>query len=236
MPIIEKLQKTEIILIISNLIPLIGAIFFGWKIDTLLIIYWFESAIIGIFNVIKIMINKVPIEKANQFTKSFTNTENETPIANKTYTNNQKILIRLFVAVFFCLHYGIFMFGHFIFIMFFLKIFQLNSFDIWQLSFPILFMVISHGYSFWYNYIKKDEINKINIVQLLFRPYKRIIIMQFTIILGAFVLIFLYPILPYYTLLSATLIIIKTYADWAAHKKEHSSVFSDLEAITQGLS
>jgi len=36
-------------LILSNLVPLFGVLFFGWSISTILILYWSENAIIGFY-------------------------------------------------------------------------------------------------------------------------------------------------------------------------------------------
>jgi len=40
-------------LILSNLIPLIGVLFFGWDVSTILILYWSENVIIGFYNIFK---------------------------------------------------------------------------------------------------------------------------------------------------------------------------------------
>ena len=40
-------------LIVANLIPLIGVLFFGWSVWNILIVYWLENGIVGVFNVLK---------------------------------------------------------------------------------------------------------------------------------------------------------------------------------------
>ena len=39
-----------IFLIVINLIPLIGVVAFGWNVGFLMLIYWMETVIIGLFN------------------------------------------------------------------------------------------------------------------------------------------------------------------------------------------
>ena len=40
-------------LVVANAIPLIGVLFFGWSVWTILIVYWLENGIVGVFNVLK---------------------------------------------------------------------------------------------------------------------------------------------------------------------------------------
>jgi len=46
---------SALILIIVNLIPLAGVIFLGWNIFSLILLYWLESAVIGFYNIFKII-------------------------------------------------------------------------------------------------------------------------------------------------------------------------------------
>jgi hypothetical protein len=40
-------------LLATNAVPLIGVLGFGWSVQTLLVLYWLESAVVGAFNVPK---------------------------------------------------------------------------------------------------------------------------------------------------------------------------------------
>ena len=42
-------------LIVANAIPLFGALFLGWNVWLILIVYWLENGIVGFFNVLKIL-------------------------------------------------------------------------------------------------------------------------------------------------------------------------------------
>ena len=48
-------QLSTIALVAANLIPLIGALFFGWNAILILALFWIENLIIGFFNVIKFL-------------------------------------------------------------------------------------------------------------------------------------------------------------------------------------
>ena len=44
------------VLIAANLLPLYGAVYWGWDLYTLMLLYWMETAVIGIFAIIQIAI------------------------------------------------------------------------------------------------------------------------------------------------------------------------------------
>jgi len=42
-------------LIAANVVPIIGVMFFGWDLRTVMLLYWAESAVIGFYNVLKML-------------------------------------------------------------------------------------------------------------------------------------------------------------------------------------
>jgi hypothetical protein len=51
-------SRSALLLIVANLIPLIGVLFFGWSLWTVLVLYWVENGIVGFWNVPKILLAK----------------------------------------------------------------------------------------------------------------------------------------------------------------------------------
>jgi len=49
-------SPTTLALIAANLVPLAGSAFFGWNLSDVMVLYWAESAIVGFFNVCKIIV------------------------------------------------------------------------------------------------------------------------------------------------------------------------------------
>lgn len=49
-------SRSAIVLIAANLIPLVGVVFFGWSLWTILVLYWVENGIVGFWNVPKILL------------------------------------------------------------------------------------------------------------------------------------------------------------------------------------
>ena len=49
-------SRSAMLLLAANLVPLVGVVFFGWSLLTILVLYWIENGIVGIWNVPKIIL------------------------------------------------------------------------------------------------------------------------------------------------------------------------------------
>ena len=186
-------------LVLFNLIPLIGIFFFGWNLSSIMILYWFENVIIGFFNVLKMS----KAEGTKPRTKLYSGSKPVT-IAQKSGS-----------ILFFIVHFGMFTFGHGVFVFAFFGR-ELPAFS--TLLPAALCLVASHGISYAYNFIRNEEYKRIAFQDLFFQPYKRILIMHITIVVGAFMAFkFEQP-----TLFLVLLIVLKIAVDIISHTKEHS--------------
>jgi hypothetical protein len=201
----DLIKPSVIILILANLVPLYGAIFLDWKVFPILLIFWLENVIIGVFNVLKMLWSSTqPAGKWGE---------------------------KLFIIPFFCVHYGIFTLVHGIFIV---VIFggllndsgTIDSQDSFTLSiqglnlvWAVLALLVSHTVSFAVNYIGKGEYKNNGLSQLMFQPYGRVVIMHLTIIAGGFLVMTLgAPVLGL-----IVLVLLKTVIDILAHIRQHKS-------------
>jgi hypothetical protein len=185
-------------LILFNIIPLIGVLFFGWSLSGIMFLYWFENIIIGFFNVLRM----AKSEGTEPRTKSY--------IGNKPVTLAQK----RFIIFFFIIHFGIFTIGHGVFVFVF---FGRDLPALSNLLPAILCLFVSHGISYAYNFIRNKEYKKLAFQDLFFQPYKRIIVMHITIVVGAGIAL----ALGQPTIFLVLLIVLKIIVDILAHKKEH---------------
>jgi hypothetical protein len=87
----------------------------------------------------------------------------------------------------------------------------------YQLFWGVLALLISHGISFFKNYIGRNEYQQAELTKLMFQPYGRVVILHITIIIGGFLSVFLGS--PLVALLF--LIILKIVIDIATHLREH---------------
>jgi hypothetical protein len=161
-------------LIIANLYPVIGVIFFNWQTYPLLLFFWTENLVIGFYTVLKMLV---------------ASGENAKPAA------------KLFTVPFFCLHYGIFTLVHGVFVVaLFGSILADDTINAgtltqqaleYQMFWGVLALLISHGISFFKNYIGKNEYQQAELTKLMFQPYGRVVILHITIIIGGFLSVLL---------------------------------------------
>ena len=182
------------LLVITNLIPLGGVLFLGWDLLLVLALYWAENGVVGVINVLKILMAEG------------TGTPDSGTVRWTMNGRPMQTMTRLGTAGFFCLHYGIFWIVHGVFVFTFLPAMSgLGSPDLQPtdpfVGFPtvdiplfgagIVGLAISHGVSFWTNYVGRREYRTLSPAQVMIQPYGRLVIMHLTIIVGAFVSIFL---------------------------------------------
>jgi hypothetical protein len=58
----KNLQKPALsiqALTVANLVPLFGVVFLGWDAAAIVLLYWIENLIIGLFNVLRMILVKV---------------------------------------------------------------------------------------------------------------------------------------------------------------------------------
>jgi len=185
-----------------NSIPLIGVIFFGWKIFPVVFLFWFENVSIGILNVFKILL----CQTKNVFEK----------IGN------------IFASVFFTFHYGMFTFVHGVFVV---VLFGglLNSkgnkdpfstayilIEKYQLYYPMLAVFGAYFVSFISEYIIKKEYENAKVKELMSKPYGRIVVLHLAILFGGFLILSLGS--PIYALI--LLILLKTGYDIKPYIKQ----------------
>ncbi|MEW6295256.1 MAG: DUF6498-containing protein [Candidatus Diapherotrites archaeon] len=193
---------SAIVLIIFNLIPLFGVLFYGWNTTEILLLYWSESAIIGFYTILKMLlakgaINLQNLQQADGKPVIKINLAGATP---EETAEKKSFIIKIFLVVFFCIHYGIFMAAH-LFAILFLVIFRaffsfffnlrasIHGFEtiFFNVLIAFVFLFISHGISFITNYVGRKEYEKASPTTLMFSPYPRIIVMQAALIFGAII-------------------------------------------------
>ena len=177
-------QFSSITLIGANIIPLIGALLFGWNAILILALFWIENLIIGFFNILKLL-----------------------TIA--AYRKQPKVL---FLTAFFIFHYGMFCSVHGTLLWDILGLEKLDPalyFNIeWvgvtelfaegatvlfafidkfkpEIWFGIGSLAISHLVNFVENFVLRGEVFETEAKDLMAKPYAQIFILHGGLILGA---------------------------------------------------
>ena len=146
-------------LVVANIIPLIGVLFFGWSVWNILVIYWLENGIVGVINVLK-----MSAATGDETTPGLTFMVNGRPSSSAT---------KFGLIPFFIVHYGIFWFVHGVFVLTLPAFFSLMSdsgmtLDVGPVLFAAAGLAVSHGLSFWWNFLRGGEYRRTTAGALMF--------------------------------------------------------------------
>jgi len=189
-------SPSSLILIAANLFPLAGALLGNWQLGPVLLLYWAESAIIGFFNLAKVIV-------IGKWSALF---------AGPFFLGH----FGGFMAGHFLFLYAFFlqdpavdpaMAGN-------LHDVAAHFMILWP---ALLALFISHGYSFVHNFLGRREYIGRRVKDQMSEPYSRIIFMHLVIIFGGGLSL----ILGDTTLVLMGVIIVKTIVDLRAHLKQH---------------
>lgn len=166
-------------LVLANMVPLIGVLFFGWNVWTILIVYWLENGVVGVFNVLKM--SRAAAEYVPGRVRI---TFNGGPAEDATKAG---------LIGFFILHYGIFWTVHGVFVLAFAAgAFSISSRttaeapSVWTILLALVALLVSHGLAYRLDYIGRGEYLRTSAASQMFAPYGRLVVLHVTIIVGAF--------------------------------------------------
>jgi hypothetical protein len=192
---------SALLLIAANLVPVAGAVFLGWELSDVMVLYWAESAIIGFYNLCKIVLigRWFALLAGPFFLGHFGG----------------------FMAVHFLFVYTLFVKGP--------GTFgsgpggdpggDLNEVwalfgDLWP---ALLALFVSHGYSFVTNFLGRQEYRRRTVNQQMGEPYGRIMFMHLVLIFGGFLVMLLGSPVP----VLIAVIGLKIWFDLRAHIRQH---------------
>jgi hypothetical protein len=206
-PAVRK-QHSSLFLVGANILPLLGVLFLDWDVAALVVLYWSENLVVGIWNLARMA----------------------------AVAGLRALPMGLFFTIHyggFCAVHGLFiqvlLLGQepvlgqdwpFLFVFLELLVdvcagLVASAPPAWLLAFAGLF--ISHGYSFVTNFLLGGERDRVTLQQLMAAPYRRIVALHVAIIIGGFGTLSLGE--PLVLLLA--LVALKTWMDLALHRREH---------------
>jgi len=244
------LTRSAIVLLIANAIPIVGVLFFGWSLITILVLYWLENGIVGFWNVPKIALAQGPlIPRLSEMPESARR------VVTSAALSRLQVIPRAGLSVFFLVHYGMFWLVHGIFVFTLPMVsgvatgssgrgcdspifpepgeipMPLGAAESCAPSAfgeiawgPVLIgaaaLFLSHGASFLLNYVGNDEYLRTSAPRQMGSAYGRVIVLHLTILVGAFVVAFLGA--PIGALI--VLVVLKTAFDLRLHRREHAGL------------
>ena len=211
-------------LVVANLLPLAGVLWFDWRVFDVLAIYWVESGVVGLLNVPKILLARGESEDGATFAATLNGRPLDVsgPAESALVDGPHVYAANVPVAAFFVLHYGIFWVVHGVFVLFGLPAFAGASgvgagVDVGAALLGGAAMAVSHGGSFVVNFVGRGEYRDVSAARQMFAPYGRVFVLHFTVVLGATLVVwFGSPVV-----LVALLVALKTGFDVLAHLREH---------------
>lgn len=196
-PPLTLTSPSALVLIIANLIPIAGSVFLGWNLSDVMVLYWAESGVIGIFNICKIIVigRWAALFAAPFFAGHFGG----------------------FMAVHFLFIYTIFIEQ--------LQTGGEHSGDLTEVAllftslWPALAaLFISHAYSFYSNFLGRREYLAKTVNNQMSEPYGRIMFMHLVLIIGGGLTMALGSPVP----VLLAMIALKIFLDLRTHLKQHS--------------
>lgn len=153
-------RPSVILLIAANLVPFLGVLFFGWNLFQILFLYWLESAVVGFYNIFKLI-------KVSGFLSILF-----VPFFIVHYGGFMAGHLVFLLALF----------AH--------ELAPSSLFPSWDTmtmllqnaSIPLTFLFTSHGLSFTQNFLGKHEYEGKDTGDQMNAPYKRIILMHVTLL------------------------------------------------------
>lgn len=190
-------SSSTLALIVANLVPVAGTLFLGWSLSDVLVLYWAESAVIGLFNICKIIV-------IGRWSAWFA-----VPFFVGHFGG--------FMAIHFLFIYTLFVKG----------LEGMNNeagdlaevgllfFSLWP---ALAALFVSHAWSFFSNFKGRGEYRGRTVGDQMSEPYSRIVFMQFVLILGGGLSLVLGQPEP----VLVGVIALKIYFDVRAHIREHT--------------
>jgi hypothetical protein len=204
-------------LLVANIVTIVIAVTGNWDLATVLFIYWAQSVIIGFFTVMTLLGTDTAALAADM---GRAGAQRGAPAAVSTHFT---LLYKYILAGFFALHYGLF---HWVYFGFIVETGIFGTVDIagtgiW-VSCGLFFS--NHLFSFLYHR-KSEPAGTAFVTEEFVRPYHRVIPMHLTILFGSVVVLLLQlagikTVMPVLVLF----LVLKTYADLAMHMRKHRSL------------
>jgi hypothetical protein len=190
-------------LLLGNAVTLAGVLTQHWSAGPLLWIYWAQSVVIGVLNVIRIL-------RLRDFsTDGFTIGDRQPPATRATQVQT---------ARFFAFHYGTF---HLVYAVFLAHRQHVAALELPGIAVAVVSFTGAHSYSMMVNHGRDFRQRRPNIGALMFYPYLRILPMHLTIILGSAMPLGALPLF----------VALKTAADAGMHLVEHKLFRSANEVL-----
>jgi hypothetical protein len=194
-------------LVLANAVPLVGVVAVERDLHSLLVAYWLESGVVGAAFVARIRRAEGEDDPRELPSLSL----NDRPV--ESFVGHPK----RHVITFFVFHYGTFWVVHGVFVLLFPGLFGMEPASPSVVALAGVGLVAHHVISYRVNYLGEREYERVGPVALMVEPYRRVVVLHVTVVLGAFAVAAIGA--PVGAL--AVMVLAKTVLDVRGHRKEH---------------
>lgn len=211
-------KSASLALIGANLVFLFVAAFRSWGYEYILAMLWWETVIIGFFNLGRILVVCLKIDGFGKYI-GFANL-------------HTRLFTAFFLGMIFIMKFGGFAVGVGFVVLMAPAMFTDTDGDGIEASFdaanavgpfillPLIAIFLSHGISFFQNFVGRQEYKWSGLFKLMFWPYARLALLMAVVLLG-FLLAKSNPGLGQASVFTMAVILVKLAVDWGTHKFEH---------------
>lgn len=184
---VDPFRWVSVLVVVAvNLVPVYFLATDRWEPGDVLVAYWLENVVVGVFALGKIVTARGTKVVASGMTITSTRTINGR--STRSVRRADAPGSRPVLAGFFVVHFGIFTLVHGVFT-------ALLAFSIgvsgtargWVLM--VAALVLSHGFSTWLHWVRRGERDRVSPSQAMTQPYARIVVLH-VVVLGSFFLLF----------------------------------------------
>ncbi len=161
------LRISILFLVAANLIPVFGVLFLDWDVFYLLLLFWCENVILGVFGILKMLVSGSGVFLSGFFAVHY----------GGFMFGHVMVLFAMFSSTVEE------------------KKGKLTDLDVFrdavfntEMLIPVAALVLSHGWSFVVNFLGSDERNQLSGTQAMSLPYKRMVITHIALLAGGFFL------------------------------------------------
>ncbi|GGC53642.1 hypothetical protein GCM10007209_14220 [Haloferax sulfurifontis] len=204
---------------VANLVPLVGVVWFDWSLKALLVAYWLESGVVGLLNVPKILAASGRGDGGSSINATVNGRQVDLSPPDDPRDGFHLYPSNVPIAGFFAMHYGIFWVVHGVFVWSFdaFAVGGVGGVPLGAVFLAAGATVLSHGGSFAVNFVGREEYRSVSPGKQMSEPYRRVIVLHLTIVLGAFLVAASGA--PAAALV--VMVVVKTALDAGAHLREH---------------
>lgn len=176
------LKPSNLFLVLANIVPLLGVLFWGWDAKGVFVVYILETVLIGALNVLKMLVVYI-----------LNGTRNEPPPSPGDNVGG------FFIIPFFIFHYYFFVFVQSVLYFAFssigdhsirepyMLIRNFSPYLIGETKYAMLSLLAANLTYFIDGFVLSGQYKKETLSGLMFQPYKRIFLQQAVVILGGFI-------------------------------------------------